>query len=80
MENQQLTRQEKRAIYMMKYNPKYREQHKEAIVEQRTTYMQKKIVCSCGMEVIRNNLTQHTKTKKTLKATRRENALRNGSN
>ena len=64
MENQQLTRQEKRAIYMMKYNQKYREQHKEAIVEQRTIYMQKKIACSCGMEVIRNNLTQHTKTKK----------------
>ncbi len=49
---------------MMKYNPKYREQHKEAIVEQRTAYTRKKIVCSCGMEVIRNNLTQHIKTKK----------------
>ncbi len=73
MENQQLTQKEKRALYMMKYNLKYREQHKEAIVEQRTTYMQKKIVCSCGIEVVRNNLTQHLKTKKHTKALAEQN-------
>ncbi len=66
VENNQLGQSEKRSMYMMKYNPKYREQHKEAITEQRMTYMQKKIVCSCGMEVIRNNMTQHIKTKKHL--------------
>ncbi len=80
LESEQTTPKEKRSIYMMKYNPKYREQHKEAITEQRMTYMQKKVVCSCGMEVIRNNMTQHIKTKKTLTATRGEKALSNGPN
>ncbi len=49
---------------MKDYNPKYRETHQEAIEETRDVYMQKKIVCNCGMEVIRNNLAQHVKTKK----------------
>ena len=31
MENQQLRQREQKAIYMMKYNPKYREAHQEAI-------------------------------------------------
>ena len=73
MENQQLTQTEKRALYMMKYSLKYREQHKEAIAEHRMIYMQKKIVCSCGMEVVRNNLTQHIKTKKHMKALAEQN-------
>ena len=73
MENQQLTQKETRAMYMMKHNLKYREQHKEATAEQRTIYMQKKIVCSCGMEVIRNNMTQHIKTKKHMKALAEQN-------
>ncbi len=64
MERQQLSQREKKTIYMMKYNPKYRESHQESIQETRNAYMQKKTVCSCGMEVIRNNLTQHLKTKK----------------
>ncbi len=34
MENNQLTQKEKRALYMMKYNQKYREQHKETLANQ----------------------------------------------
>ena len=49
---------------MQKYNPKYREEHKDDIDAKRAIYMQKQVVCSCGMSVIRNNLTQHMKTKK----------------
>ncbi len=67
MENQQVSQREKKALYMMKYNPKYRETHQDTIQEARAVYMQKKTVCSCGMEVIRNNPTQHLKTKKTQK-------------
>ena len=73
MEDQKLSQREKRAIYMMKYNPKYRETHQEAIQETRAVYMQKKTVCSCGMEVIRNNHTQHLKTKKHSKALEQKN-------
>ncbi len=64
---------EAKVIYMQKYNPKYREEHKEAIAEQRTKYLEKKIVCSCGMTVIRNNLTQHLKTKKHIRALDEQN-------
>ena len=77
MENQQLSQRENKASYMMKYNPKYREAHQEAIQETRAVYMQKKTVCNCGMEVIRNNLTQHLKTKKkTLKSVRAKKSRR----
>ncbi len=64
---------EAKVIYMQTYNPKYREEHKDDIVAKRILYMQKQIVCSCGMTLIRNNLTQHLKTKKHTKALDEQN-------
>ena len=64
VENNQLSQSEKRSIYMMKYNPKYREQHKEEIKMQQKQYREIKTVCSCGMEIIKNNMARHLQTKK----------------
>ena len=50
MENQ-LARKEKNAIYMETYMVKYREENKEAMLNQRMIYLKKKVVCCCGMEV-----------------------------
>ena len=50
-----LTREEKKAIYMETYMVKYREESKEAILKQRMIYLEKTLICSCGMEVKRNN-------------------------
>ncbi len=56
----QLTRKEKKAIYMAKY----KEDHKEELSEKRTAYLQKTFVCSCGMVVRRNNQLQHQRSLK----------------
>ncbi len=58
MENQ-LTQKEKKAIYMESYMVKYREENK---VNQRMIYLEKTLICSCGMEVRRNNQMRHGRT------------------
>ena len=50
MENQP-TRKEKKAVYMETYMVKYGEENKEAILNQRAIYLEKTLICSCGMEV-----------------------------
>ena len=76
MEEQQLSKKEKKALYLKDYLIHYRKEHKEAIIEQRKTYMQNKIVCSCGVEVIRNNFTRHLNTKKHSKALEQKKSRR----
>ncbi len=63
MENQ-LTRKEKKAIYMESYMVKYREEKKEAMLNQRMIYLEKTLICSCGMEVRRNYQMRHQRTLK----------------
>ena len=49
-----LTRKQKKAIYIETYMVKYREENKEAILSQRMIYLEKTLICSCGVEVKRN--------------------------
>ena len=58
MEDQSQTH--KKTLYMMKY----REKHKEEIKTQKKQYREIKTVCSCGMEIIKNNMARHLQTKK----------------
>ncbi len=60
----QLTRKEKRAIYMESYMVKYREENEEAILSQRMMCLEKTLICSCGMVVKRNNQRRHEQTLK----------------
>ena len=60
-----LTRKEKKAIYMETYMVKYREEeNKESILNQRRIYLEKTLICSCGMEVRRNNQLRHRRSLK----------------
>ncbi len=54
-----LTQKQKKAIYMETYMVKYREENKEAILNQRMIYLEKTLSCACGMEVRRNNQMRH---------------------
>ena len=58
------TQKQKKAIYMEKYMVKYREENKEAILNQRMIYLEKTLTCCCGMEVKRNNQRRHQQTLK----------------
>ncbi len=49
---------------MEKYMVKYREENKEAILNQRMIYLEKTLICCCGMEVKRNTQTRHQQTLK----------------
>ncbi len=64
----QLTRKEKKAIYMESYMVKYREENKEAILNQRMMYLKKTLICSCGMEVRRNYQLRYRRTLKRKRA------------
>jgi hypothetical protein len=45
-------------------NRAYKEQNHEKVLEQRKDYRQLKITCTCGCEVIKNNLAKHLKSDK----------------
>ena len=38
---------------------KYREKNKEEIKTQKKQYREIKTVCSCGMEIVKNNMARH---------------------
>ena len=43
---------------------RYREKHQEEIKTPRRQYREVKTVCSCGMEIVKNNIARHLQTKK----------------
>ena len=43
---------------------KYREKHKEEIKTQKKQSREIKSVCSCGMEIVENNMARHLQTNK----------------
>ena len=48
-------------------NKVYKEKNKGKIAEQRQEYNQRRVLCDCGCEVVRNNLSTHKKSLKRLK-------------
>ena len=58
MEDQSQTH--KKTLCMMKY----REKHKEEIKTHKKQYREIKTVCSCGMEIVKNNMARHLQDKK----------------
>ena len=62
-QDQPKTKQQKKA----EQNKRYRDKHHEILLEKQREYRQIRIVCSCGEEVRRNNLSDHVKMKKHIK-------------
>ncbi len=60
MEDQQLSKQEKKEQYMKKY----RANKKEEIKAHKKQYREIQAKCSCGMEIVKNNMARHLQTKK----------------
>ena len=48
-------------------NKVYKEKNKNKIAEQRQEHNQMRVLCDCGCEVVRNNLSTHKKSLKHLK-------------
>ena len=67
MEEQSQTH--KKTLYMMKY----REKHQEEIKIQKKQYREIKTVCSCGMEIVKNNMARHLQTKKHTRLSEQKN-------
>ena len=42
-------------------NARYRDNHREELLEKKKIYRQLKVLCACGREVSRNNLSHHLK-------------------